>query len=190
MINLRELKAIRIDKRSGYSLTDIVLMIRLLGKKPRGRFSLMKELGLGEATVKTMIKKLEEEGIAKKSTKGQILTRRGDDAFKLLERKISDPVPVRLPDISKKPSVALIVRSAGKNIRKGIEQRDEGIKHGVDITTLVFEDGKIRFPEARKVAEIKELEGALEEGDVILISSGKSIREAERGGFAVGLTLI
>jgi hypothetical protein len=189
-MSLRDFKSIKIDSRSGYSLTDLAMTIKLLGKKPAGRFSLMKELGLGEATVKTMMKKLEEERMAKKSTIGLALAKRGEKIFKLLERKMPDPIPVKLPEISKKTSVALVVRGARKNIRKGIEQRDEGIKHGVDVTTLVFEDGKIRFPGARNVATIKELDGALEEGDVILVSSGKNLSEAKRGGFAVGLTMI
>jgi biotin operon repressor len=190
VMSLRDVKAIKIDGRSGYSLADLVLMLRLLGREPMGRFSLMDELGLGEATVKTMMKKLEDEGLAKKSPRGQMPTPEGGRIFGLLEKRISDPVQVRLPDISTKPSVAFVVRGAASKIRKGIEQRDEGIKHGVDVTTLVFESGKIRFPGARNVVEMGELNDALEESDVILVSSGKSIREARRGGFAVGLTMI
>jgi hypothetical protein len=190
-MGMRELKAIKIDMRSGYSLADLVLAIRFLGKRPMGRFSLMNELDLGEATAKTMMKKLEEESLARKSAKGQTLTSRGERIFSLLEKMISGPVPVRLPGISQKPSVAFVVRGAGKGVRKGIEQRDEGIKHGVDVTTLVFENGSIRFPSGGRPVRIDELKGLpLSEGDAIVVSSGEKITEAKKGGLAVCLTLI
>ncbi len=189
--SLDGLKAVRIDGRSGYALADAVRMIRLLGRRKMGRFSLMKELGLGEATVKTMMKRLDEEGIIARSGKGQALTAKGGRIFEFVESRIAGPVQIRLPDISTKPSIALVVRAAAKRIRKGIEQRDEGVRHGVDVTTLVFKEGRLRFPSGGRPVRIGELQGvSLAEGDVVLVSSGGSIEEAKRGGLAVGLTLI
>jgi hypothetical protein len=166
------------------------MLLRLVFSKQMGRPALTKALSLGEATVKTMIKNLGTEGIMESSSRGQVLTVKGADIAKRIEERISHPVNVKVPEISGKSSVAFIVRGAREKIRKGIEQRDEGIKHNVDVTTLVFEEGKIRFPGTRNVAGIRELEGALAEGDAILISSGKNIGEAKKGGFAVALAII
>jgi hypothetical protein len=190
MMDLKELDGVFIDNRSGYSLAELALAIRFLGEKTMGRSSLMKETGLGEATVKTMMKKLEDERIAKKTPRGLVLSGRGKKIFETLEKRISDPVVVRPPWKAGKASVAIVVRGAGKKIRKGIEQRDEGIKAGVAVTTLVFDDGKIRFPGARNVASLKDFDVMLGQGDVIIVSSAESVLQARRGGFAVCLTLL
>jgi hypothetical protein len=187
----KELIPIEIDSRSGYTLADIALAIRLIGKRSMGRFTLMKELGLGEATVKTLMKKLEDERLAKTSAKGQVLGGKGRRIFGILEKRMSDAIPVNVPSISAKPSVAFVVRGAGDKIKKGIEQRDEGVRNGVDVTTLVFNGEDLRFPSNTHKISVEALEGfPLARGDVVIISSGSTLNEAKKGGLAVCLTLL
>ncbi len=183
------LKEFVIDKRSGYSLVDVVRVFRILSEKPMGRILLMKESGLGEANVKTMIKKLREHGFTKDSTRGEVLTEKGKGISDYLKRKVSRTFRVRISSISKKPTVALIVRDASERVKMGIEQRDEGMKMGVNVTTLVFQNKKAKFPGTKEV--VRGLEGLeVKDKDVIIISSGRNAKEAERGGIAAVLTLI
>ncbi len=177
-----------IDKRSDYTMADVIRVLRILSTRPRGRISLMKELGLGEASVKTMIKNLRKHGLTRHSTKGEILTEKGRKVSEYLNRKVKSVFRIRIPSISTKPTVAIVVRRASRRVIRGIEQRDEGMKMGVDVTTLVCEDGCIRFPGTGEV--VRGVDFDLEEGDVVVLASGKNLKEAERGGIAAVLTLL
>jgi predicted transcriptional regulator len=178
-----------IDRRSGYSVVDVVRVFRILSERPMGRVLLVEELGLGEATVKTMTKNLRKHGLTRDSTRGEVLTEKGGRVSDYLNRKVSKAFRVKVPSISKKPTVALIVRNAAGKVRMGIEQRDEGMKVGVNVTTLVFRNRQATFPGTGEV--VKGLE-SLEAGDrdVIIIASGENANKAERGGIAAALTLM
>jgi len=183
------LKGFEIDKRSGYSIVDVVRILQALSKKPTGRISLIKELGLGEATVKTLVKNLRGYGLTKDSTRGEVLTEKGKKVSGYLNRKVSFALQVRIPSISREPTVALIVRNASKKVRMGIEQRDEGMKVGVNVTTLVFRGKQAKFPGTGEV--VKGIENLrAKDNDVIIIASGENSTVAERGGIAAALTLI
>jgi biotin operon repressor len=189
-MNFRKLLGgFEIDKRSGYSVVDVVRVFRILSERPMGRVLLVEKLGLGEATVKTMTKNLRKHGFTRDSTRGEVLTKKGGRVSDYLNRKISKVFRVKIPSISKKPTVALIVRNAAVKVRMGIEQRDEGMKVGVNVTTLVYQNRQATFPGTGEV--VKGLEH-LEAGDrdVIIIASGGNIARAERGGFAAALTLM
>ena len=68
------IKAFEIDKRSDYSIVDVLYALYLLYEKPMGRFSLMNELGLNEASIKTLLKRMKSYGLVEKTTKGHALT--------------------------------------------------------------------------------------------------------------------
>jgi biotin operon repressor len=183
------LNGFEIDRRSGYSTVDIVKFFKILSERPRGRVLLIKELGLGEATVKTMIKNLRLHGFTRYSTRGEMLTEKGRRVSDYLNRKVSNAFRIQIPSISKKPTVALIVREASRKVRMGIEQRDEGMKMGTNVTTLVFQNKQVKFPGTGEV--VRGLENVeLKDNDVIIIASGENTRQAERGGIAAILTLI
>jgi len=177
-----------IDKRSAYTMADVIRVFRILSGRPKGRISLMKELGLGEASVKTIIKNLRKHGLTRDSTKGEILTEKGREVGEYLNRKVKGIFRAQVPSISTKPTVAIVVKGASGKVKKGIEQRDEGMKMGVDVTTLVCEDGCIRFPGTGEV--VKDIDLELKEKDVVVLASGKNLKEAERGGIAAVLTII
>ncbi|NIO21538.1 MAG: hypothetical protein GTN76_12550 [Candidatus Aenigmarchaeota archaeon] len=178
-----------IDKRSGYSMVDVVRVFKILSERSIGRILLIKELDMGEATVKTIVKNLRKRGFTKNSTRGEVLTKKGKKVADYLNRKVSIAFRVRIPSISKKPTVALIVKNASKKVKMGIEQRDEGMKMGVKVTTLVFQGKRVKFPGTGDVVRgLENLE--VEDNDVIIIASGENKTKAERGGIAATLTLI
>ena len=113
-----------IDPRSGYGTADLIRMFLAISCRPMGRMALLKELGLGEATIKTMSKFLRSRNLAEQGTRGIYPTKRGKRAFSCCS-SLSKSIPVRIPWLSR-ASVALIVRRAASNVCSGIEQRDEG----------------------------------------------------------------
>jgi len=183
------LEGFEIDRRSGYSVVDVVRIFSILSKRSMGRVLLVKELDLGEATVKTMIKNLRKHGFTRDSTRGEVLTKKGEKVSDYLNRKVSKVFRVKIPSISKQPTVALVVRNASKKVKMGIEQRDEGMKVGVNVTTLVFRDREAKFPgTGEAVRGLENLEPR--ENDVIILASGENAKKAERGGIAAIMTLI
>lgn len=184
---LRRLEKL-IDIRASYSLYHLVKTIFLLSEKPRGRGGLIKKLGSGEASVKTLMKKMQEGKIAKKSTKGLVLTEQGRKILKSFN--FSKPVFLDAGELTVgEKDCAILARGAAEKIRYGLEQRDAAIKAGADgATVLVCKDGRLALPQVERDAA--KVEGELRKhfeirnGDVVVIGSGKGDLKAEEGAFA------
>jgi predicted transcriptional regulator len=190
MILKKFIKGFEIDRRSDYSIIDIIRILRILSERPTGRIHLMNELGLGEATVKTMIKRLKNEGVLSDSTKGQILTGTGKKIAEEINERVSIFYNFKIPTITKKSCTIFVVRNSARKVKVGIEQRDEGMKLGVNIITLVYDGKNIRFPGTGEIFKDFREKLELKGGDVIIISSGEGNEKRERGGIAAALTLI
>lgn len=177
-----------IDVRASYSLYHLVKTIFLVSEKPQGRGYLLKELGLGEASVKTLMKKLQQAKIAKVTTKGLVLTESGRKL--LASFNFSKPVFLDAGELTVgEKDCAILVKNAAEKIKSGLEQRDAAIKAGADgATVLVCRDGKLALPNMKR--DLSELEKELrkhfwiENGDVVLIGTGGNPLNAEEGAFA------
>jgi len=184
-----------IDVRASYSPIHIVKILFLLSENPLGRFQLMKEMGIGEATVKTLVKRLKKNNLIEPSTKGNVLTKKGKELLKKILMKISRPIEIETNDYTVgKYSTAILVKKSSKKVKFGIEQRDEAIKIGADgATTLVCHRNRLIFPGCDK--NIRKLEKTLrnyfdiENEDVIVIGSGSTKKISEEASIKVALSL-
>ena len=190
-MNLKNL----IDLRASYSIVDIVKVLFLLSEKSMGRHQLMKEMGLGEATIKTLIKRLKKNDLIKKTTKGSALTKKGTLLVNKILKNISKPVGIDMDEYTVgKHNFAVLVKKASNKVRSGIEQRDEAIKIGADgATTLVCKDNRLIFPGCdRKVIDLEKILRKIfkiENEDVIIIGSGSTRKKAEEASIIVALSL-
>jgi len=183
-----------IDVRASYSPVHIVKILFLLSEKPIGRFQLMKEMEMKEATIKTLVKRLKKNKLIEPSTKGNLLTKKGNDLLKKILTKISRPIEIDMTDYTVgKFNTAILVKNSSKKVRFGIEQRDEAIKIGADgATTLICSDNKLVFPGLDR--NIVNLEKTLrkffkfENGDVIIIGSGSTKKISEEASIKVALS--
>lgn len=183
---------LKIDKRSGYSLVHAVKTIMLLGEEPSGREKLIRKLNLNEASVRTLLSKLEKNGLIEKSTRGRILTDKGRGFFYFLKRNLIGPITVSRTKVTvSKYNIAYIVRKRARKIKKGLEQRDQAILMGADGLTTITYDKTLKIPGLnRKVPDsIKNLFN-LEKGDVILIGSAKSKDMADLAALNAALLLL
>jgi hypothetical protein len=184
---------LEIDERSGYGVPDLVRMFLLITKRPAGRTSLIKKLHLKEATVKTMLKFLKNNGLVEQGTRGAYPTGKGLSLFSPC-RAFVDIKDVNVPEFSEKPAVALVVKNAAKRVRAGIEQRDEGVRFGARIITLLKKNGRLSLagvPGCRP-AYMGRLQAQLRIGadDVVIVSAADKRLDAERGIVAAGLTIV
>jgi len=181
-----------IDKRSGYSLAHAMKTIMLLGESPIGREGLIKKLNLNEASVRTLLGKLEKNGFVKKSTKGRTLTDKGKKTLSFLKKNINGPVTMGRTKIAvSKYNIAYLVRNKSKKIKKGLEQRDQAILMGAEGLTTVTYDRSLCVPGPNwKVpCTVRDLFD-LKRGDVILIGSANRKDVADLAALNAALLLL
>lgn len=186
-----------------YQKAHIVHTILLLGEDDYGigRYRIMKELHLGEGSIKTMLARLRDEGLieAKKfRQQGHILTEKGKHLQKEILTYISRPRSLKNEEnqfvIGKTAVFSVIPRERLKNtIVFGIPQRDEAIKIGANgATCVVFNGQDLVFPNSNDyLINIAELDKhQLKKGDIVLIGGGEDEGLATLGLIAATLSLI
>jgi len=142
--------------------------------------------------VKTMLKFLKGRGLITQGTKGVAPSVKGALEFSFCTR-LAGPRNVRIGGFSEGPTVYVVVKEAAGNVRSGIEQRDEGVRQGASIVTLVMTGDALVLPGVRGSAE-DYLKGAAfpeaGEGDVVIVSSAPTRLEAERGAVAAATSVL
>ncbi|WP_461865685.1 DUF4443 domain-containing protein [Thermococcus sp.] len=182
-------------KRGAYpefNLEDALAVIFML-KNPIGRKAISEELGLGEGSVRTLLKKLSAIGIITSRQKGHFLNERGARLLENLQELFSEPI--KAGTVEGMPAVAMKVKNPPEF--KSIELRDEAIRffaRGAMI--LIVRNGEPVFPEdGRKLKEtfpeiaqsIRSL--APEEGDLIVITWAEDDADALKSAIHVAVSL-
>lgn len=162
-----------------------------------GRVRLSKTIGLGEGTVRTLIKHLEKADLIKTSRKGILPTEAGRRLIQDLKARMGEKKQISRSDLTVGPfNVAILVRNAAPFVRKGLEQRDAAIKVGaLGATTLVFQREKLKMPFGNEdaaendAALLEKLVSELSprENDVVIIGTANDRSTAELGALAAAL---
>jgi len=183
-----------------FSEAHLVRALLMLNSGRVGRKNLVKILGVGEGSVRTIIKRLKGDGLIKSSKQGHELTEKGRETVENYLNKFSMPGEFEASDLSinlGEFSSIVIVHRASNKFGSGIEQRDIARDAGAtSIAILLYREGILEFPtpEARlsqfpdSEKELEKME--LKEGDIVVISFGKSRASAENGAVAVALQLM
>ena len=145
------------------------------------RLLLINELGLGEGSIKTLIKHLKMEKLIITTQKGTAMTEWGEKIFEEMSQYICSETQVPKSSISiAEYNHAILLRNMKFAIKQGVEQRDAAIKMGAKgATTLLFNNGKFLIPGSRfnALKGEKAIEKLLkdnlkpEENDIIVIGS-------------------
>ena len=166
-----------------FNMVHVFKALQLI--KSRGHISrdlLSKELGLGEGSIRTLMRHLQMNNMIKATNAGTTMTQKGETL--LLELLSSIPTEMNLP----KCSIALgnfnyvvLLKQHSHTIKSGVEQRDAAIKIGAKgATTLLFKQNKFVMPSStnydslQKEPKISKLLIRMlnpEEGDAIIIGS-------------------
>lgn len=173
-----------------FDLVHVFKCMQLMEDNNRiSRAVLMDELGLGEGSVKTLVKHLKMNNLIENSNAGMWLTNKGKSIYSKLHAVI--PSEMHLPACSVtigKFNYAVLVKDHARNIGTGIEQRDVAIKIGaVGATTLIFKNGRFLMPDRntdslkddRKVSIFLVDKLRPKDNDVIIIGSAENKKIAE-----------
>ncbi len=184
-----------------YHVTVALIMIGQ--QQPLGRYELCQNMSIGEGTVRTLIKRLnEEEYVEAEGRQGQRLTERGRRLFD----QITADIPVGLAlDLGKlvmyRYAFANLVRAKGHRVGDGMRQRDEAIIQGghnrAGATTLVYNNGLLLMPpDNLNILSIYQRETLLileslrpQNGDAIVIGSATEPNLAREVAMASTMTL-
>lgn len=164
------------------------------------RARLARELGLGEGSVKTLIKHLKANNIINTTRAGCYLTSKGKKLSSNLLSAIPNEVYIPTNSITVgNHNYAILLRGYAFAVATGIEQRDAVIKFGGEgATTLLFKEGKFIMPRTDYDCLSKEpdmrslLISRLEpkEDDVVIIGSASDKITAELGAKSAALFTI
>jgi predicted transcriptional regulator len=168
---------------------------------PKGRLELSRELGVGEGTIRTIIRRLTKAGIITTGEEGCRLTRRGVTIYNRLRDKLSRVQAVDADELSlDKASAAIAVRSTGGLVKHGVEQRDAAVRAGATgACTLIYRNGTYLMPRRNsdsklnphdKLPKILDSLFAPTDNDVLIIASAPEKVVAEYGAIAAALTLM
>jgi len=186
--------------RAVFSEVHVLKAILVVGTEGAvGRGKLGSLVGLGQGEVRTLIKRLKENDLIVIQPDGCRLSRKGEREFQRLREKIpwSSRVEARSLGIGTQ-CAAVLVRGAGRSVRKGIEQRDAAVRVGaIGAFTALFANGRFTIPGEGTDCEKDGPRGlwsaaraeAPREGDVLIVVSADSDEAAELGTLAAALTL-
>jgi len=166
-----------------------------------GRQALAARSGLKEGPVRTVLKKLREDGYAKTNASGCYLTRAGERVYESLRSRLSPFAPLRGSNLTIGGyQVGIAVRGGGGAVQSGLEQRDSVIRlNALGATTFVIKDGRFTIPGGSFDPEREfpskvwaTLREGLEpkNGDAVVICGARDETTAKLGALSAALTLL
>jgi len=185
-----------------YTPTHIIRLLLILdAEQTMGRISLSKRLGIGEGSVRTMIKKLVEMSIISVDAVGGChLTDLGRSIVGDLKGVIVASSSVDLNEMGiSLPSKAIQVRGLVIPDTSFTRLRDIGVRNGAEgMMIFVFRGDCIRLPmmteavdkEYPKISRGIKSSFKLKEGDAVLVAFSEDANLAEQGAFSAVLSLI
>ena len=113
-----------------------------------GRQALAVRSGLGEGAVRTVLKKLRDDGYADANASGCHLTGTGKRVYRSVRDRLSSTALLEGSHLTVGfRQAALAVRGGAEEVRTGIEQRDSAIKVGASgATTYLMKSGRFTIP--------------------------------------------
>jgi uncharacterized protein DUF4443 len=186
----------------GFSKAHALLAFMTIGEAGSiGRESLARKSGLGQGSIRTVLKKFRHEKYVSADTEGCHLTAAGKRLYDAITKKLSPIMPLRSSSLVVGPSqAAVLVRSEGRSVRSGIEQRDSAIMTGaIGATTYVIKDDRFAIPGGSDDCE-NDYPGAVwpvlrrglspEDGDAVIVCGAHDEKTAKLGVLSAALTLM
>ncbi len=179
----------------GYGEAQTLRALEIIAESPIGRAALGARLGVGEGVVRTLLRRLDSEGLVEVTTRGVSASEKGLRLLVEAHTVISRGAPAPATgDTIGNHNYALLVRGGAQKVGRGLEQRDAALLAGArGATTMVVRGGSAFIPgmdrePVRLLQSLIELLGAAD-GDAVVVGSGDTEIEAETGAYSAALTL-
>jgi biotin operon repressor len=191
---------VRKGAKPSYGTIEVVralLTIRRVGLVSRAQLS--EELGIGEGAVRSLVRKLSLMGLVEVIRSGCRLTATGEQVVSVFSEHVRGPYELDLTDVwNHAKSVGLSVREGARIVGKGLEERDEAVRHGAEAAmVLIYRTGRVLMPELEDVTShyphfSEKITSSIKpvENDCIIIAGASSYRRAESGALGAALGLL
>jgi hypothetical protein len=194
----RELSTPKMGPSPNYSDFHVIMAFFNIGKNNLGRKTLAELLDVGEGTARTLIEKLQDIGLVRASPAGCYLTNKGNKMFEELKKRVSHHPKIDVGYITLGiENSAVLVRDAAHRIKSGMKQRDAAISAGaVGASTIILDEIGPRIPminadentQTRMRILCEDIK--MKKGDVLIIGTGETQRDAERAAWAAACTIL
>ena len=166
-----------------------------------GRQALAARSGLKEGPVRTVLKKLREDGYVMSNASGCYLTDAGKRVYESLRSRLSPFAPLGSSKLTLGAyQVGIVARGGGRAVQSGLEQRDSVIRlNALGATTFVIKDGRFTVPgessdpekefPSRVWVALREMLGP-KNGDAVVVCGARDETTAKLGALAAALTLL
>ena len=186
----------------GFTTEHTVLAFLTIGGAGTiGRESLAQQSGLGQGSVRTVLRRFRQEGYVKADTFGCRLTDFGEALYQSIMKKVTPLVPLDGSPLSVgRSQVGILVRAKGAHITNGISQRDSAIRIGASgATSYVIVGNKFTIPGGSPDCEKDFPSRAWHElrvklnpksGDAVIVCGAPGETAAKLGALSAALTLL
>ena len=134
---------------TAYSVYHILKTLSLMKERPVGRPYLERILGIGEASVRTLLKRLRDLGLIEKTRNGHVLTEKGDNVITKIDNIIKIKNIGQIFETDKNNYIIVIYNlNPPKNLVEVYKVRDYLVMHGCRFPLVLggFEEDKIYLP--------------------------------------------
>ncbi|MFH0863417.1 MAG: DUF4443 domain-containing protein [Candidatus Altiarchaeota archaeon] len=166
----------------------------ILDTDTTGRKKLVKALGLGEGSVRTIIKRLAQEGLIASTKQGHNLTPKGRQTVADNIRNLAKPVQFDLGGLVAGSQSLIVVSGGSSSTISPVSIRDAALKAGADGALIFTFDGSFKLPgiDLEKYPEtlnrLKTLK--IMPKDAVVVGFGSTPQNAEDGAFAAAFKLM
>jgi len=178
-----------VGNNPNFNRLDVIRCFLFIQKKI-SRLNLVKELGLGEGTVRTILNILKKNKLIDSTKEGHSYTKKGKEVLKKINESIGELKKISLRIYPKTKKASLLIRDNKKKIENYI-LRDIAVKNGADGALILEYKNRLSLPEFKSIEDFKEIENiySLKNNDIVVVSFASDYRIAQNGCLAIALEL-
>ena len=196
---LREILKMGQGPTPNYDLEHVWAFMDLLFDGPIGRKHMSVKLGLGEGSVRSIVRRALSLGLVETGRKGCRLTVKGESVVAAIKSRVRGPYNLNLGDLTVSSHDAVfIVSGMAERVGSGVALRDAALLAGArGATTMVYTHGILHVPAvsssvARDYPDCYRAIMSLKpsDGDVIVAGTAEQYLKAELGARKAVLKLL
>jgi len=184
------------------SFSEVHVIRTIIALQARtGRKKLLRKIGIGEGSMRTILKKLKNNGLIDSAKKGHALNDSGNGYLNEYMKKFSAPFKIHADDIVGGRKTGIVVHAASGKITTGLSERDMAVRTGASGAIVLKYDNKAKkltFPdEVRQVEdfpgfknEIESLNIYFNSGDVLVVAFSDDYIVSENAALEIALRLV
>ncbi|MEK6961321.1 MAG: winged helix-turn-helix domain-containing protein [Nanoarchaeota archaeon] len=172
-----------------FSSIDVLRVFRIISKNPLSRAEIVRCLGIGEGSVRSILDLLKEQDLIESTRAGHFLSTPGEYLAKEISSRVNGPIHVKCPVFPNPFRAAVVVRKPMLSF-DAVKMRDLALKWGADAAlVLLMQGGSLRAPKAESKLDLGHISDQLnpDEGNMVILTFAASQQSADTSALAVAI---